>query len=123
MEKKKVKSFRDLFVWQKAHQLVIDIYKYTEQFPSSEKFGLTSQFRRCATSVAANIAEGFAKRSKKDNARFLNIAQGSLQEAKYYVILSEDLEYGQNSDLLNQLDEMGKLLESYYQTLTKKCHK
>lgn len=123
MKFKKAKSFTDLFVWQKAHHLVINIYKFTEQFPSTEKFGLTSQFRRCAISIAANIAEGFAKRSIKDNARFLNIAQGSLQEAKYYLILSKDLEYGYDEKLISELNEVGKLIESYYQTLIQKTTK
>jgi four helix bundle protein len=75
----KVKTFTDLIVWQKAHEFVLDIYKYTESFPKAEIYGLTSQFRRAAISIAANIAEGFGKRGKADKARFYNIAQGSLE--------------------------------------------
>jgi four helix bundle protein len=66
----------------------------TRFFPKSEIYGLSSQFRRAAISIAANIAEGFRKRSKQDNARFLNIAQGSTEECRYYLILTKDLEYG-----------------------------
>ena len=119
MKKKSAKSFTNLFVWQKAHSFVLKVYEFTNQFPSDEKFGLTSQLRRCAVSVAANVAEGYKKRSKKDNARFLNIAQGSLQESKYYLILAKDLGYGEDNLLYDQLDEVGRLLESYYQTLIK----
>lgn len=87
------KSFRDLIVWQKSHQLVIGIYTETKSFPSEEKFGLISQIRRAAVSVPANIAEGFVKRGIKDKSNYYNIAQGSLEEVKYYLILSKDLGY------------------------------
>jgi len=76
----RARSFRDLLVWQKAHRFVLDVYKYTAQFPKAELYGLTSQFRRSAVSVPANIAEGFGKRGKSDKARSLNIARGSLDE-------------------------------------------
>ena len=88
------RSFEDLIVWQKAHQLVLSVYRLTESFPAKEMYGLTSQFRRAAVSVPANIAEGFKKRGKPDKARFLNIAQGSLEECRYYLILVSDLNYG-----------------------------
>jgi four helix bundle protein len=89
------KRFQDLVVWQKAHQFVLSIYRMTGSFPKSEMFCLTSQLRRSAISVAANIAEGFKKRGNADKARFLNIAQGSLEESRYYLILAEDLGYGE----------------------------
>ncbi|MBI5772864.1 MAG: four helix bundle protein, partial [Verrucomicrobia bacterium] len=85
------RSFRDLVVWQKAHQFVLAIYRLTKGFPADERFGLTSQIRRAAVSVAANVSEGFAKRGKADKARFFNIAQGSLEEVHYYLILGNDL--------------------------------
>ena len=85
------KSFRDLIVWQKAHNLVLSVYKYSESFPSKEVFGLTSQLRRSIVSVPANIAEGVKKRGKPDKVRFMNIAQGSLEESIYYLILANDL--------------------------------
>ncbi len=107
------KKFEDLIVWQKAHRLVLSIYRFTEKFPSREVYGLASQFRRAAISVPANIAEGFKKRGKPDKARFLNIAQGSLEECRYYVILSTDLNYGDGHALMPQLEEVSKLLEGY----------
>ena len=113
MERKPAKSFEDLIVWQKAHQFVLMVYKYTSNFPNSEIYGLTSQFRRAAISIPANIAEGFKKKGKADKGRFLNISQGSLEECRYYLILSKDLGYGNNDDLSHQLTEMSKLLQSY----------
>ena len=85
------KSFEDLLVWQKAHAYVLDVYKITEGFPKSELFSLTSQMRRAAVSIPANIAEGFKKRGPRDKVRFLNTGQGSLEESLYYLILSNDL--------------------------------
>ena len=78
-------SFGDLVVWQKAHQFVLSVYRLTESFPDREKFGLSHQMRRAAVSVPANIAEGFGKRSQAEKARFLNIAEGSLEECRYYL--------------------------------------
>ena len=109
----KARSFKDLIVWQKAHQLVLRTYKLTKDFPSEEKYGLTSQLRRSAMSVPANIAEGFKKRGKADKVRFMNIAQGSLEETRYYLILTGDLEYKDCSLELALLEEVSKLLESY----------
>ena len=107
------KSFLDLIVWQKAHKLVLSIYNITNQFPKHEIFGLTSQIRRAAVSVPANIAEGFKRKSKKEKLRFYNISQASLQEVKYFLILSNDLKYSENNELLSDTDEVAKLLESY----------
>ena len=107
------KCFEDLVVWQKTHQFVLGIYQFTEHFPSKELYGLTSQLRRAAVSIPANIAEGFKKRGKPDKVRFLNIAQGSLEECRYYLILSTDLHYGNGGKLIQQLEEVSKILESY----------
>jgi four helix bundle protein len=82
------KTFRELLFWQKAHTLVLEIYKLTEDFPKLELFGLTSQIRRSAVSIAANIAEGYKKKNNLDKARFFNISQGSLEETLYYLILA-----------------------------------
>ena len=106
-------TFTDLVVCQKAHEFVIETYQFTADFPKTEMYGLTSQFRRAAISIAANIAEGFKKRGKRDKVRFLNIAQGSLEECRYYLILSADLDYGPISALSDQLVTVSKLLESY----------
>jgi four helix bundle protein len=106
-------SFRDLLVWQKAHQLVLGVYQLTSAFPRQETFGLSLQIRRAAVSVAANIVEGFAKRSKAEKARFLNMAEASLEESRYYLILTEDLGYGGTEELLNLLEEVSRLLNRY----------
>jgi four helix bundle protein len=104
------RNFKELIVWQKAHQLVLEIYRFTHNFPVDERFGLTSQVRRAAISVPANIAEGFPKRSAGDKTRFFNIAQGSLEEVHYYLILAKDLGYGDSEKLLGLYNEVGRLL-------------
>ena len=86
-------SFKDLECWQQAHKFVMAVYAVTKQFPEDERYGLTSQFRRAAVSIAANICEGYRKLSRADKLRFLNIAQGSLEECRYYILLSLDIEY------------------------------
>jgi len=111
------KSFEDLIVWRKAHQFVLEVYKLTSDFPQAELYGLTSQFRRAAVSITANIAEGFRKRGKADKARFLNTAQGSLEESRYYLVLARDLGYGGDSKLNGLATEVGKLLGSYSKTI------
>ena len=110
-------TFRDLIVWQKGHQYVLKVYKFTKGFPKEEQFALTSQYRRAAISIAANIVEGFKKRGKKDKLRFLNIAQGSLEECRYYEILSKDLEYGDTTVLTSALEEVSKLLDAYIKAI------
>ena len=107
------RTFVDLVVWQKAHQFVLAAYRLTRTFPRSEMYGLSSQFRRAAVSIAANIAEGFRKRGKADKLRFLNIAQGSIEESRYYLILAKDLDYGDVTESKTMLIEVSKLLESY----------
>jgi len=117
MNREPAKSFQDLIVWQKAHQLVLSIYRYSNNFPKTEMYGLTLQIRRAGVSVPANIAEGFKKRSKTDKCRFMNIAQSSLEESRYYLILSNDLGYGDTSALMVQVEEVSKLLEAYYRSI------
>ena len=107
------KNFTDLIVWQKAHQFVLNVYKYTSTFPKEEIYVLTSQFKRAAISIAANIAEGFKKRSNKDKIKFYNTSQGSLEECRYYLILARDLNYGENQQLTNQIIEVSKILDAY----------
>lgn len=106
-------KFQQLIVWQKAHQFVLNIYPYVKQFPKEELYALSSQLKRAAVSVAANIAEGYRKQGKADKARFFNISQGSLAECEYYLILARDLGYGDTNLLLYDLDQVSKLLESY----------
>jgi len=107
------KTFEDLIVWQKAHQFVMEVYRVTRKFPKSETYGLASQFRRAATSIAANIAEGFRKRGRADKARFLNIAQASLEETRYYLILTRDLKYSDVSQLSVLIEEVCTLPGAY----------
>lgn len=107
------KTFEDLLVWQKAHLFVLSVYRISTTFPNHELFGLSSQFRRAAVSIAANIAEGFRKRSNADKIRYYNIARGSLEECRYYLILIKDLEYAEVSKEGLLLQEVSKLLESY----------
>lgn len=83
MAKDKAKRFTDLIVWQKAHAFVLSVYRLSADFPKSEIYGLTSQLRRAAISVPANIAEGFKKIGSADKLRFMNIAQGSLEECRF----------------------------------------
>lgn len=109
--------FEDLVVWRKAHQFVLVTYRFSRTFPRSETYGLISQFRRAAVSIAANIAEGFKKRGKADKVRFFNIAQGSIEESRYYLILAKDLGYGDVSELSLLLEEVSKLMEAYSQAI------
>lgn len=116
-----MKGFKTLTVWQKSHELVLAIYKLTRDFPSEEKFCLIQQMRRSALSIAANIAEGSKRRTDKDYCHFLNMSEGSLEELKYYLILSKDLEY-MSVELYEKLflicEEVGKLLNGFIKRLT-----
>ena len=87
------KGFRKLLVWQRAHELVLSVYKMTEKFPTSEMFALTSQLKRAVVSIPANIAEGQGAGTKAQFARYLDIAKGSLSEVEYYLVLAKDLRY------------------------------
>jgi four helix bundle protein len=107
------RTFQDLVVWRKAHELVLAIYSFTARFPKQEMYGLTLQMRRAAISVPANIAEGFRRRGKADKARYMNMAEGSLEESRYYLILSQDLGYGDTSKLVASLEDVSRLLNAY----------
>ena len=113
------KSFRDLIVWQKAHQLVLAVYRYSDNFPGKEMYCLIPQLRRAAISVPANIAEGFKKKNKPDKVRYMNISQGSLEEVRYYLILAADLGYGNSDKLSDDLDIVSKMLEGYMSSIRK----
>ena len=102
-------NFTEIKAWQYAHQFVIDVYKLTLTFPEMERFGLCSQFQRAAVSIAANIAEGYKKLSKADKLRFFNISHGSLEECRYYVILSKDLSYIDKDSYDSLMEEIEKV--------------
>src|SRR5262245_50937790 len=99
MSRSPSRTFQDLIVWRKAHEFVLAVYRVSASFPKHETFGLTSQLRRAAVSIPANIAEGFVKRGKPDKARLMNVAQGSLEDARYYLILANDLGYSNDAAL------------------------
>jgi four helix bundle protein len=108
-----VKNFKDLIAWQKAMDLVEMVYRLTSQFPSDERFGLTSQLRRAAVSIPSNIAEGQGRNSNGDFGRFLNIAYGSLREVETQLLISVRLKYiGQNDfqPVQDLCDETGRIL-------------
>ena len=111
-----IKTFHDLQVWQKAHQLVLLIYKITSTFPTHELYALVSQMRRATVSVASNIVEGFRRHSVNDSIHFYNIAEGSLEELKYQLLVSHDLHYIDDEQYVNAqrlAEEVGKLLYSW----------
>ena len=113
-------SFENVIAWQRAHQFVLLVYKNTKEFPNYELYGLSSQFRRAAVSIAANIAEGYKKKGVQDKLRFFNIAQGSIEECRYYIILAKDLKYidtDTSTYLRKLLEESSKLLNAYCKSI------
>lgn len=102
------KSFKEVEAWKLAHEFVLKVYEITNGFPKEEIYGLTSQFRRAAISIPANIAEGYKKNSNKDKVRFYNISQGSVEECRYYLLLSKDLNYGYDPELDELLDKTSR---------------
>ena len=115
-----MKGFRDLKVWEKAHHLTLQVYKATASFPKEEMFGLTSQIRRAAASIPANIAEGCGRSGDAELGRFLQIAMGSASELEYHLLLTRDLsllaekDYGQ---LTLEVTEIKRLVASFTQKL------
>ena len=108
-----MQTFRDLRVWQEAHSFVLQVYRVTDSFPTSERYGLTSQLRPSAVSVPANIVEGFKRKGDKEFSRFLTVAQASLEEARYLLFLARDLEYlsaNAYKEVDTQADTVGKML-------------
>jgi four helix bundle protein len=88
-----IKGFKDIFAWQKAHELTLLVYKLTKKYPKDETYGLVSQSRRAAVSVPSNLAEGFKRNGKQEDSHFCNIAQASLEELQYQLLLAHDLHY------------------------------
>ena len=111
------KSFKDLIVWQKAHQFVLQIYQLSRRMPKNEEYGITNQMKRSSVSIAANIVEGYKRLGKKDKLRFYNISQASLEETRYFLILIEDL------GLVKNLSKEHELIESTSKLLLAYCRK
>jgi len=110
-----MQRFTDLTVWQRSHALVLDVYRLSKKFPTDERFGLTSQLRRAVLSVPTNIAEGSKRRSNQEYARYLNIAEASLAETEYLLMVSRDLAYlaaDSAKVALDELDEIARMLNS-----------
>ncbi len=116
-ERAKARSFCDLIVWQKSHRFVLDVYRLTSTFPKQEIYCLVTQMRRAAVSIPANIAEGFRRRGKSEKVRFMNIAESSLEESRYYLLLTEDLGYGTTTPLRDHLEEVSRLLNAYTKSI------
>jgi len=113
------KTFRDLIVWQKAHMLVLKVYKYTKDFPKEEKYSLIDDMRRAARSVPTNIVEGYKRKGYKDALKFFNISEASLEELKYHTLFSFDLDYLDKVKYrkLEELEkEVGRLLDKWQKT-------
>lgn len=109
----KIKNFYDLEVWKQGHQLVLEIYKITKEFPKEEKYGVVSQLRRASGSITANVAEGFARYHFKDKIRFYYQARGSIAEIQNFLLLAKDLSYinfQKCSDLGEKSKNVAKLI-------------
>ncbi len=114
MSNGKITSFTDLIVWQEGHILVVEIYKITKTFPKEEKYSMTDQMRRAASSVTANIAEGFGRKTYKEKLQFYYQAQGSLTELKNFILIARDVEYlkvNQTDELMYKANHTHKLLQ------------
>lgn len=108
--------FEDVIAWQKARIFINHVYNVTKRFPPEERYGLTSQFQRAAVSIAANIAEGYKRLGKDDKIRFYNYSQGSLEECRCYIYLSQDFNYiapNEAQTMINEIEEASKILNSY----------
>ena len=116
-------SFKDILAWQKAHEFVIKVYKTTKTFPECERYGLSSQFQRAAVSIPANIAEGYKRLGTADKLHFMNIAQGSLEECRYYILLAKDVGYinlNTQEALDVSIEEVSKLLNGNCKGITQR---
>lgn len=113
-------TFKNIKVWCKAHELVLETYKITKLFPNSETYGLTAQLKRSVASIATNIVEGYKRKSVKDFARFLNMADSSLEETKYHLLLARDLKYIDDDNherLITMSEEVGRILNGFQKSL------
>ena len=113
-------GFKSLIAWQKAYKFALDIYPVTKQFPKDELYGLTSQMRRAAISISANIAEGYERQYRKEYIQFLMIAKGSLGEVENYLMFAKDFEFikqDKYKELENQREELAKIIRGLIRSL------
>jgi four helix bundle protein len=118
-----VRSYRDLLVWQRGMDLAAEVYRLTRRWPKEEIYGLTSQARRAAASIPANIAEGYGRQSTASYVQFLKIARGSLKELETHLLLAERVEVvpsGSCEIALARADELGRMLGSLIQAIGRK---
>ncbi len=116
-----MRDFRKLQIWQKAHAMVLEVYRTTALFPRSETYGLVSQMRRAAVSIPTNIAEGCGREGEAELGRFMRIAMGSASELEYEILLSHDLGFlaaKENSQLSNAIEEIKRMMTAFSQKLT-----
>ena len=121
-----MRDFRKIQVWQKAHEVTLRLYKVTSSFPKEELYGLTSQIRRAAASIPANIAEGCGRDSQTELARFVHIASGSASELDYHLLLAHDLGFidkGNYQELNNLLSEIKRMLHGFERTVSSNAKK
>ncbi len=115
-----MRDFKKIQVWEKAHQLTLQLYKITASFPKEELYGLTSQIRRAASSIPTNIAEGAGRDTQAELARFIHIASGSASELEYHVLLARELEYIDSqaySELQAAIVEIKRMLHGFERTV------
>lgn len=117
---KPARSFEDLVVWQKAHELVLEVYPFINQLPDYEKWALADQMRRSSVSVPTNIVEGFGRRTNKDKLKYYNISKASLDELRYLLILARDLKYGNSNELLEKAEIVGRMLVKFMRVIESK---
>jgi four helix bundle protein len=115
-----MRNYRDLQVWKKAHELTLELYRISRQFPREEIYGITGQLRRAAVSIGANLAEGCGRRTSTELARFVRIAMGSASELDYHLLLCRDLDFMSDDDFTSsaaKLTEVRKMLTSFLQSV------
>jgi len=119
----KIRSYKDLIVWQKAILLVTEIYSISKTFPDSEKFGLTNQLNRAVVSIPSNIAEGWGRETKKNHLQFLRISRGSLMEVETLILISKNLRYINDQTfkiISDAIEEVGKILQGLIKSIQQK---
>ena len=114
-----MRNFRKYKVWELGHQITLDVYKLTNNFPKEEQYGLTSQMRRASSSIPANIAEGFGRESEVEFKRFLVIANGSATELEYFLILVKDLNFVSELDNIDLVEKVDQLKRSLNKLISK----